>query len=825
MIMNKLLTGAMTAASLLTLLSACSDTFDPSSTSDRQGTLLLSVDLDKEVYAPKAMSKAATDADAIQATDLKLRLTSSNGQQWTWNSIDEMQPAQYNVGDYTFEAYYGDAAEEGFGKPYYYGSSSITLLENRSTPVSVTATLANSMVTVACSDEAKAFFSSLAISVTSSTGATHTYPLDETAPLYIAPGATTVSVDVELQDGTKAKLNPVTFDAKPRNSYAVVFTVNGGETGKAQLNVTFNSHLDEETVEIDLSKEILTAPAPTIETKGFTSGDRFDFIESTLPTQKYQAIISANGNVGTAVLTTSSASLLAQGWPAVVNFATADAATLAKLSELGLKYNGLTGKLSRMAVVDFTDVISHIAYVEGADNVTTFNLVAKDAATKESNPVAISFGIERIELTLTSYEFSPADNRLTIDATYNGGDLAEAVNKGDVSFLLINERGTYDVVAPISITAASRAAAAYTIVLPTREEGDVTFKVKYNGSTETAPVTLERRDLDAQVNVSANDVFATRATLTLTGNGADPSKARVFVSTDGKTYSEVSATNNSGRLALSGLKAATAYSVRVRINGLTSQPATFTTESAIQIPNGNLDAATTTDGSQSHWSNIVFDTWGTNNAMTTSQGGNFAYVRISGTIATDDAHSGKAALIRSVGWGSGNTAVGSGGGSGITKYRDAGLLHLGATRTARPAGYGEDDHGGSGPVTTDDLDRGIAFASRPSQVSFWYKYSPKNSSDQGLAEAIVYDASGNAIASGTIRLGSQSAYTQQTIDLNYNAGAAKAAKIYVRFQSTYSMDFLAKSDANFKGPGFGGNLGNGTFMGSELYIDDIVLNY
>lgn len=822
MIMNKLLTGAMAAASLLTLLSACSDTFDPSSTSDRQGTLLLSVDLDKEVYAPKAMSKAATDADAIQASDLKLRLTSSNGQQWTWNSIDEMQPAQYNVGDYTFEAYYGDAAEEGFGKPYYYGSSSITLLENRSTPVSVTATLANSMVTVACSDEAKAFFSSLAISVTSSTGATHTYPLDETAPLYIAPGATTVSVDVELQDGTKAKLSPVTFDAKPRNSYAVAFTVNGGETGKAQLNVTFNSHLDEETVEIDLSKEILTAPAPTIETKGFTSGDRFDFIESTLPTQKYQAVISANGNVGTAVLTTSSASLLAQGWPAVVDFATADAATLAKLSELGLKYNGLTGKLSRMAVVDFTDVISHIAYVEGADNVTTFNLVAKDAATKESNHVAISFGIERIELTLTSYEFSPADNRLTIDATYNGGDLAEAVSNGDVSFLLINERGTYDVVAPISITAASRAAAAYTIVLPTREEGDVTFKVKYNGSTETAPVTLERRDLDAQVNVSANDVFATRATLTLTGNEADPSKARVFVSTDGKTYSEVSATNNSGRLALSGLKAATAYSVRVRINGLTSQPATFTTESAIQLPNGDMETWYKVNGKSKYWwteypgadANAV---WGTMNALTTSQGGSYgapgaSYSAFSGTRQTSDKHSGNlAAVISTVGWGDGNTAwlnkIGSGISGGKCEHLTVGELYLGHyDSSSQKAVYD-----------------GINFASRPSGMTFYHKYTKKNSADWGVAEVRVLDASGNTIASGEARL-EASAYTSTNISLTYADGAAKASKIVVVFKSSGNTDCHAINNNNLSSPP-SANLTDGRYTGSELYIDDIVLNY
>ena len=203
--------------------------------------------------------------------------------------------------------------------------------------------------------------------------------------------------------------------------------------------------------------------------------------------------------------------------------------------------------------------------------------------------------------------------------------------------------------------------------------------------------------------------------------------------------------------------------------------------------------------------------------MTTSQGSNYAYCRISGTIQTDDSHSGKAALIRTVGWGSGNTAVGSGGNSGKTKYTDAGLLHLGATRTIRPEGYSNRE----GSVETVDLaPLGIDCSSRPSSMTFYYKYSPKNSADRGFAEIRTIDASGNIIAAKSENLTASNEYKELTLTLDYPSGAEKAAKIYVRFQSTDDRTYLQKNNDNFSGPGFA-NLSRGTYMGSQLYIDDI----
>jgi hypothetical protein len=271
---------------------------------------------------------------------------------------------------------------------------------------------------------------------------------------------------------------------------------------------------------------------------------------------------------------------------------------------------------------------------------------------------------------------------------------------------------------------------------------------------------------------------------------------------------------------------------------LTVDIRTFTTEAATQLPNADMESWYRVAGQTDYWwidypgagTNAV---WGTNNLMTTSQGGSnttatsnrngCAYSTSSGTIYTDDVHGGsKAALIRTIGWGSGNNAVGTG--NFITpvtcKYIDAGLLHLGTGRTARETG--NTDRAGSLDQT--GYDSGLSFGSRPSSFSFWYKYTAKNSDDHGVAEIAVYDANNNVIASGSAELTSSSEYIQKTISLTYNAGVAKAAKIYVKFMSTYSTDFLALNTSNISYPTYA-NLSDAMYLGSQLYVDDLTLNY
>lgn len=821
MIMNRLLTGAVAVAGVAAILSSCSDTFDPSSTSDRQGRILVNVGLDKEVAAPRAMSKApAAEADAVGVSDLSVRLSSVDGSStWSWNSVDEMPvSAEYPVGGYKLEAFYGDENSEGFDAPYYYGSQTLTVLENKSTPVSLTASLANSMVTVVFTDAVKDYFASVSGSVESSTGLKTAYAVDETRAVYVKPGSTTVSVDVTKQSGVSAKLSPVTFNAEARHHYTVTFDVNGGETSKGVLTVTFNSDLDEKEEIIDLSDEILTAPAPVITLAGFQSGETLTMVEGSNG-DNLRATVVAQAGLGTVVMTTSSTSLLSQGWPAEVDFATAGAATLAKLRELGLQFHGLEGKLTQMALLDFSNVISHIAYVDGGDNVTEINFVAKDKVTKASEPASLKVAIEKLALDIVNIEpLEPDQTELTFDVSYNGA------NFDNVKFEVRNERNTWDAVTPVSIAPVSRAASVYRVVLPVAADGNVVFRVSC-GSLTTEAQTVSRNILGAEIN--ENDVYARRAAVNLTDAGVVADGAQLFLSTDGVSFTPTAATVSGTTLSFDGLTPGTSYVARVEKDGVRSKKLSFTTEAATQLPNTGFEDWYTVDGKSKYWwidypGEDTDTAWGTMNQLTTSQGGSSgapgaAYCAFSGTRSTDDKVQGnKAAVISTVGWGDGNTAwrgqIATGGGiipnGGKCEHLTVGELYLGHyDATTEKAVYD-----------------GYTFGSRPSEMKFSYKYTVRNSADWGVAEIHVLDAAGNVIAEGVKTLSARSDYGEENIALSYIPHAPKAARIQVMFKSSGNSSCWDINNNNLSSPP-SADLGSGRYTGSELYIDDVVLNY
>jgi len=245
-------------------------------------------------------------------------------------------------------------------------------------------------------------------------------------------------------------------------------------------------------------------------------------------------------------------------------------------------------------------------------------------------------------------------------------------------------------------------------------------------------------------------------------------------------------------------------------------------EASAQLPNGDLETWYRVAGKSKNWwidypgadENAV---WGTMNKLTTSQGGSSgapgaAYCAFSGTRPVDSAVKGKGAVISTVGWGDANTAwlgqIGSGLRGGKCEHLTVGELYLGTYNAQNEA----PDYSG------------LDFASRPSSMSFYYKYTVRNAADWGVAEIHVLAADGTEIASGSRQLSAVNDYTPVSIDLNYAVGAKKAALIKVMFKSSGNSDCQSVSNANLSSPP-GGNLSDGRYTGSELYIDEIVLNY
>ena len=88
----------------------------------------------------------------------------------------------------------------------------------------------------------------------------------------------------------------------------------------------------------------------------------------------------------------------------------------------------------------------------------------------------------------------------------------------------------------------------------------------------------------------------------------------------------------------------------------------------------------------------------------------------------------------------------------------------------------------------------------------------------------VVDAAGNTLATGNKNLTATDDYLLVTIPLVYSTDASKAARIFVRFKSSDNTDCLAKNNNNLTFPK-SSNLSNGRLTGSELFVDDLKLNY
>lgn len=830
---RQLLKGACCVAALLAV-SACSDTFDPSGDSGDGGRMLLNVGVDRDVKAPQklsgrsAASRVATEADHIDAGDLTLKMTSHlSGKVFTYKLADFDPTTTFPIGRYTIDAYYGEEGKEDFAAPYYKGSTEVVLHENEATPVSLTATLANSMVSIVYGEDFKNYFPSYSVEIATSKGNSIIHTAGEERAAYVEPGLITIYADVTKPNGVKGKLKAAEFTAEARNHYVVTMGL-GAESGGSAITVTFNSELVEETVEIDVSDQILLAPAPTLSAVGFTPGEEITIVEGTTTSGPLRVVATAIAGVASGQLTTQGASLITQGWPPVVNFP-ADAENLAKIEEFGIRPQGFRGTTTQMALVDFREGLSKLTYNASSDNRTTFTLTVTDKYNKVSEPMSFTVVVQKLTLAVEKV-YTPAVNEesMVVDMLFNNEDLRDFVR-----FEVMDNNGAYQRVVHERLE-HDPGSNKYKVRIPIpRSANDVVFRavVLGNNTLSLAPVTVVRTGV--AIGFSDADVYAKHATVSVLGNhGAQYAlSAKWFASTDGTNYTQIPGGQvdvNGANATINNLTDGTHYYLKVEANNAVSEPIEFTTESIVQLPNNKMDDWFIENGQTKYWWKSYCGSdkntpWGSMNLVSTSEGGSndsdlsgsrngMGYCAASGTDRTTDARSGNAALIKTVGWGQGNSAA---AGISSIKHASVGQLHLGNSPTQFVNTSGES--------YDDVIDFGYPFSSRPSSLSFWYKYQPKNSNDYGYAEIWLKSADGKVIAKETRNLTKADAYTEVVMNLPYTI-KQKAARICVIFRSSANPDCYAINESNLTYPGFAASKDTQT-VGSQLYIDDVTLNY
>lgn len=774
----------------------------------------------------KVINGADSRAVPVSAADLSLKLTDSEGTfEYTWDKVADFDiTKKYNVGEYILEAYWGDINEEGYEVPHYYGSTKFNILEDRETTVSLTAQLGNGMISTHYTEAFTDYMvdGSWSASVRSAGGATTAVPGEESRPVYVKPGPAVVSVSFTKANGNSGTFQAAQIDVKARTHYEVTFDV---DAGNSTLVVTFTDEMESREVVIDISERVFAAPEPQIVPQGFVNGQAVEFIENTVPDIELAMAVTAIAGIKEVHLTSVSDYLTLMEFPNDLDLVAATDEEKESLTANALVVKGLWKNMEDMALIDF----STLANVLPAGTTHTFTLTVTDVLDRITEPMELVVSPTQLTLNLeqASERLLGGDTKVYME--YNGPDAAKTVK-----FEMQNERGTFDEVKPIEFVAApEKGEGFYLVTLPTSESelSSLYFRAACSNRFSN-DLELKLKPPFFQIMVDPLDVFSTtaKASIALLPDATEelPSIAdceflisRVGVSAYTKyTFEEL--------IEFVNLRVNTSYEVWVQYAGMRSEPAQFTTEKQPPLTNGDLDSPVVTVTSGSHWAQYEFDGWATVNGLTTSDGNGSGigagskYKSNSGTTQTRDAVSGNAALIRTVGWGGGNSAVGSVS-SRYCANVTAGELFLGKWN-------------GVGQSNTYTVD----FEGRPKSISFWYKYAPKstNNGDYGLLTVMIYDSEGNPICdfdpieglerventdlkAVSYKLTREDSYKQITLKPKYKG---KAGKICLSFKSTGNPDALTPSSTWLTAPNFG-NTTDGEFAGASLYIDEIELTY
>ena len=793
-------------------LSACrSDERTPSG----GGYLAVRVAADNEVVS--AASRA--EGDGIpDVGDFSLSIAKENGElvsKWDKFSDYDAEATVVPVGTYTVSASYGDATTEGFDGLSYAGSTTANVAEGETTDVTIDCTINKARVSISYTDAFKSYFTSYSAYISSSRGNKIDYTADETRAAYFTPGNLDVYLNVTRPgvSGSVA-LKVKTLAAEVKHEYRLTMDV---DAGTSTLNIIFNDDPEStQNVEFNISDAALNAPAPTIFAHGFTSDEAMEVVEGGSVEGTLQAYLNAPSGLASCELVTSSAALKAQGWPEMVDLMALSAEDQQKLTELGLVMKGLGSTHDKIATVEFQNVVPYLYCTGDGNEEHSFTLTATDVYGKTTGSSLV------LNVTSRNNGFAVT---LPESVPYGSNTMSFTMNlEGDASkvtfyYFAYGAEQSFNA-ENVSISSEGT---THTVTLTYPEsmidtESDVQFKAKYGSKIIEKTFKVEDPALTLSLKNGDADVWAKHVNFQVSSNTDDgwvASADNVIIQyMDNKAWKNVSFTYSTTGYVVTGLSSGQSYTFRVIGKDDQTKTSAFvdiTTESELSVPNAEMEDwhANPQNKNWEMWyvckdgENPV---WNTMNQLTTSDGGNYRYNANSGTIRTDGKNGGYAARIRAVGWGRNNAALGSAN----AKYGTVGELYLGYYDSeAKKAVYD-----------------GIEFTSRPKSLSFDYKYTPGKGGDQYYAEIVILNKQGDVateIGRGLLRKGnSVQEWSSTSVDIVYTEEGKKlkATNMYIVFKSGDKSDNSSFNTV----PSFG-NLSKGEYVGSEFFVDNIVLNY
>lgn len=837
---KKIYLGTLAAAAIA--LASCSSESGLDGSNGKRGEIqLASLQLDSKVTrsgltADDGDGETLVDGVAIkpELDSCKLIIMSKTGTYLqTWNHVSDYNPSEnpVTVGTYDVTLTYGALEDEGFDKPYYYGSATTTVKQDETSEVSVEATLHNTMVKMKYTDAFMKYFTNYSATIHSEGGKYITFEKDETRAAYVRPGNISIDLSVTKPNGLSGTFEVEGIDnAAARTLYNVTVDVNEGAVGDADILISFDDSTTVEPISIKVSDAILAAPAPVITPTGFTPGTALTLFEGNTLAEAPKMQVMARSGLKEVTLTTQSTSLLAQGFPAEIELMSASADVQAKLAALGFAPVGLWKNPGEFALLDFSGLISHIKAASDGNNTSTFTLQVKDKYSKVCDePVTMTVTLTPLELSLVSCDKQQLGAGYTdITVKYNGEDFANKVTFKCIK--VVNGQNAYVVSQVSNLKDNGNGTYSLRISLPNKYD-DNTVQMCYNDKAVSGAyfevslagtLTLSYDDVDVwakQATVSVRDAFGEK--ISITGNALS-----FYLAEDGTgnasllASSSLSVDDTNSAITITNLKAGTKYNVYAQntAKGLSSNTLSFTTEAAADVPNGGLDELTAvsnltnrevqqggqwTSGWQ--WLQYSYETynvsepknWATTNAKTAYENAKNknTWFFAPSVYNTTDAVSGTAMVIRNIGWDADGSTPNlstnvintpySKNTPSISNYA-AGKMFLGS--------YAFDG-------TTETYNEGVAFTSRPASLSMAAKYTQdsQDTAETGIVKVELLNGS-ETIGKGEEKITASSNWKTVTVPVTYSVKNKKATtlKIFITSSSHYDNSSMTNETHNIK---------------------------
>lgn len=859
------LLGAVVIASALY---GCADESHWGTSSNEKGSISISLTTNSDIATARPIFRSGEDSraddpndlntyiDVPAAADFKVKLEKVDGSySKTWSSFtdfkEEAASSTFNTGAYTLTAYYGEKGTQDFEAPYFEASSSFTVLSDKTQEVNLEAELMNSMVKINYTPAFKDYMSNF-YSKIHTEGRTDdiTYGMVESRPAFLEPNNANVTVHFTTKDkGYTSSISLGEFAPTAKTLHNITFDIVESQNGTASLNVSFDDTLEDEDINIDLTDELFTTPAPFITCEGFSNGETVDMLEGTGSNVTLKMNVKAEGKIKSAILTVESPKYT-PSWGEEYDLCKAfEDNKVAEIKKAGIDAIGFgfTGQPTDMeGYLTLTDFGKSLP-----KGVHTISLTVTDQTGKVSEPAVVVLNSEEITIDMVgepTIVYGSGQAVLTLD--YNG------INpESDISFQAVGSDGYYTSARIISCeeNTATRAFEkkryVYTIELPVSTKTSIGIQV-YHKETKLVgeylvPVTVP------VYQFAEYDAYSKYAYIKVTTpNSSDPSVLAAVINNltikgNGNELNIVNRDASTGIITLSGLTPKTAYTITSSITGdIWNNNDSFTTETELEIPNGdfkahgaNLERTGLQVGGEyrvspvdyhltSSYSRTLPADWATVNDLTAWSGSsnkNTWFIVPSSWLETET----EKGYMRNVGYNHAGTTPSKSGGAFNTKYycenspADNQLIHA----------AGELFLGSYSFNGTESRSEGTAFASRPQSISFDYEYNPING-DKGYAMIKVFDADGSELGGDVLDI--ESGAGTKTIDFNYGRFGNKASKLVVTFKSSNQKENAPINIPTGSKLDEGQGLGNKTIKansyhavatGSVLKVDNVTAHY